>query len=433
MNISAITLGCKVNQYETQAMLAAMERAGFSICDGPADVILINSCTVTSQSDHKVRQALHRARRENPDAVLVLTGCMPQAFPEKAASLLDADIVLGNANRASLPAHVLHYLSTHQRIVDIEPHGSHFEPMQVTNFYERTRAFIKIEDGCNRFCTYCIIPYARGRVRSKPLAELQAELSALGAHGYREVVLTGINLPAYGQDLGLTLCDAVEAACATPGILRVRLGSLEPEMLTAPVIMRLSRQKALCPQFHLALQSGCDATLQRMNRHYTTAEYREIVQNLRAAFSNAALTTDMMVGFPGERDEEFAQSLAFAEEIAFAKVHVFAYSRRPGTRAADFPNQVTNAEKERRSAALIDATKRTRIAFLQKQIGLVEEVLFEQQKQPGVWEGYTRNYTPVYLASGTSLAGRILHVRLTGLAGDGCAAQAVEEKASGTV
>ena len=231
------------------------------------------------------------------------------------------------------------------------------------NFTGRTRAFVKIEDGCNRFCSYCIIPYARGRVRSKPLEDLKAELAGLGANGYKEVVLTGINLSAYGQEFGLHLCDAIEAACATPGIERVRLGSLEPEQLSEDVIRRMAKQKKLCPQFHLSLQSGCDATLKRMNRHYTADEYRTIVRNLRAAFENAAITTDIMVGFAGETDEEFAESLAFAEEIAFAKVHVFAYSRRPGTRAYDMGDQLTNAVKEARSHEMIRVTTATQQAF----------------------------------------------------------------------
>lgn len=420
MKVSAITLGCKVNQYETQAMLKMLEQAGFTVCDGPADIILINSCTVTAQSDHKVRQTLHRARRENPTAVLILTGCMPQAFPEKSAALSDADIVLGNSNRASLVPHILQYLSTHQRIVDIEPHGKKFESMEVTDFYERTRAFVKIEDGCNRFCTYCIIPYARGRVRSKPLNDLKDELAQLGRHGYKEVVLTGINLPAYGQDLGLDLCDAVDAACQIDGIQRVRLGSLEPEQLTPPVIARLAAQKKLCPQFHLSLQSGCDATLKRMNRHYTANEYRTIVQNLRAAFPNAAMTTDIMVGFAGETEEEFRQSLAFAGEIAFAKVHVFPYSQRPGTRAADFPGQVPKAEKERRCHRMIAVTRETRSAFLQQQVGLTEPVLFERRRENGALEGYTPNYTPVFIKSEKELTGKILPVKITEAADDDC-------------
>ena len=429
MKVSAITLGCKVNQYETQAMLAKMTAAGFGVCAAgePADVVLINSCTVTAASDHKVRQTLHRARKNNPDAVLVLPGCMPQAFPEAAAALEDADVVLGNSNRGALVPDILKYLSTHQRVIDIVPHetGEAFEAMQVESFFERTRAFVKIQDGCNRFCSYCIIPYARGRIRSKPLEELKTELAALGKNGYREVVLTGINLSAYGQELGLHLCDAVEAACAVPEIARVRLGSLEPEQLQDDVIARLAKQEKLCPQFHLSLQSGCDETLRRMNRHYDTAEYRRIVKPLRSVFPNAAITTDMMVGFAGETEEEFAQSLAFAKEIAFAKVHVFAYSRRPGTVAYNMPGQVSNAVKEARSHALIEATEVTRRAFLQEQLGRVEPVLFEQEAAKNVWEGYTANYTPVHMASSEPLAGKILPVRLTDCAGDFCLAEPV--------
>ena len=416
MKVFAITLGCKVNQYETQVMLSQMCRAGFiaASCEEESDVILVNSCTVTAASDHKVRQTLHRARRAAPSAVLVLTGCMPQAFPEAAAALSDADIVLGNTSRASLVPHVQTFLRTHERIVDIGKHetGERFESMQVREFHERTRAFLKIEDGCNRFCSYCIIPYARGRVRSKPLEELKNELAELGENGYREVVLTGINLSAYGQELGLSLCDAVEAACAVPGIARVRLGSLEPEQMDEPVIARMARQEKLCPQFHLSLQSGCDATLRRMNRHYDTAEYRRIVANLRAAFPNAAITTDIMVGFAGETEEEFQQSLAFAEEIGFAKAHVFAYSRRPGTVADKMPDQVSKKEKEERSARMIAATQRTKEAFFQTQLGRTELVLFEQTCAPSVWEGYTSNYTPVHVVSSEIQSGELRPVLL---------------------
>ena len=424
MKVHAITLGCKVNQYETQNMLASLASAGISPCDSSqeADIVLVNSCTVTAASDHKVRQTLHRARRQNPNAVIVLTGCMPQAFPEEAQALTDADIILGNSNRAALVPDLMQYLSSRQRIIDILPHetGEKFEPMQVKRFYERTRAFVKIQDGCNRFCSYCIIPYARGRIRSKPLPQLREELAVLGQNGYREVVLTGINLSAYGQEMGLHLCDAVEAACAVPEIQRVRLGSLEPEQLQDDVIQRLARQEKLCPQFHLSLQSGCDATLRRMNRHYDTAEYRRIVEKLREVFPNAAITTDMMVGFAGETEEEFAQSLEFARSIAFAKVHVFAYSRRPGTVAYNMPRQVSNAVKEQRSRALSAVTEETRWAFLQEQVGRLEPVLFEQQAAPGIWEGYTPNYTPVHVPSEEALAGEIRPVRLTECTGELC-------------
>ena len=423
MKVHVITLGCKVNQYESQAMLQQLLHAGFSPSMGEsADVVLINSCTVTATSDHKVRQTLHRARRQNPGAVIVLTGCMPQAFPEEAEALTDADVILCNSNRSALLPDILTYLSTHQRIIDIVPHerkGS-FEPMQIEDFQERTRAFIKIQDGCNRFCSYCIIPYARGRVRSKPLEDLEQELRLLGERGFREIVLTGINLSAYGQELDLHLCDAVEAACRMPGIERVRLGSLEPEQLSLPVIQRLAAQKKLCPQFHLSLQSGCDATLRRMNRHYDTAEYREIVQNLRAAFLNAAITTDIMVGFAGETEQEFAESLAFAEEIGFAKVHVFAYSRRPGTVAYSAPDQLTKEVKDRRSKAMIEVTLGTMREFFQRQVDQTAGVLFERECAPGVYEGYTENYTPVTVSSEKPLHGQILPVRITSAGEDGC-------------
>lgn len=411
MKVSVLTLGCKVNQYESQAMLEQLVSAGFSACEPSAesDVVLINSCTVTATSDQKVRQSLRRARRANPNAVIVLTGCMPQAFPELAEQLTDADIVLGNSNRRSLLPDILQYFSSRQRIVDIVPHekAAAFESMHVDRFYERTRAFIKIEDGCNRFCSYCIIPYARGRVRSKPLEELKQEVADIAANGYREVVLTGINLSAYGQELGLHLCDAVETACQPEGIVRVRLGSLEPEQLSEPVIARLARQKKLCPQFHLSLQSGCDETLKRMNRHYTADEYRTIVRNLRASFPNAAITTDIMVGFPGETEEEFTESLAFAEEIRFAKVHVFAYSRRPGTKANDAPDQVTQRVKEERSHRMIALTQKTKEAFFQEQLGRTEEVLFERETAKHVYDGYTKNYTPVKVSSTENLCGQI--------------------------
>lgn len=424
MKAKIITLGCKVNQYESEAMLEALLAGGFqeAASGEEADVMVVNSCTVTATSDQKVRQTLRRARKENPGAVTVLTGCMPQAFPEEAAALLEADVVLGNARRADLLPRVMEYLSSKQRIVDIAPHekGEKFERMAVSTFHGRTRAFLKIEDGCDRFCSYCIIPYARGRVRSKPLEDIQEEVRRLGEQGFQEVVLTGINLPAYGRELGLHLCDAVEAACQAPGISRVRLGSLEPEQLTPDVIARMAKEEKLCPQFHLSLQSGCDATLRRMNRHYTTAEYRQIVGNLWAAFPGCAITTDIMVGFAGETQEEFEQSLQFAREIAFAKVHVFAYSRRPGTRAYDAPGQVPNKVKEERSRQMIQVTKTTQQAFLQAQVDKVEEVLFEQQREQGVWEGYTRNYTHVLAPSGKDLSGQLLPVELLEVQGESC-------------
>ena len=429
MKVKFVTLGCKVNQVESEAMREALLAAGFQEAAGgeTADVVVVNSCTVTATSDQKARQALRREKKRNPGAVAVLTGCWPQAFPQEAQEFLEADVVLGTARRGDLVPRLLEYLSTKQRVVDIAPHqkGEKFEKLSISAMHGRTRAFVKIEDGCDRFCSYCIIPYARGRVRSKPLEDIREEAARLGEAGYKEVVLTGINLPAYGKDLGGDLCDAVEAACAASGILRVRLGSLEPEQLTPPVIARLAAQEKLCPQFHLSLQSGCDDTLRRMNRHYTTAEYRQIVGDLRKAFPNCAVTTDIMVGFAGETEEEFGESLAFAKEIAFAKVHVFAYSRRPGTRAYDMPGQVPNREKERRSREMIAATLETQRAFFAAQTGRVEEVLFEQERDRNVYEGYTRNYTPVRVASAAPLQGQVRQVRLTQALEDFCLGELV--------
>ena len=429
MKVKFVTLGCKVNQVESEAMREALLAAGFQEAAGgeTADVVVVNSCTVTATSDQKARQALRREKKRNPGAVAVLTGCWPQAFPQEAQEFLEADVVLGTARRGDLVPRLLEYLSTKQRVVDIAPHqkGEKFEKLSISAMHGRTRAFVKIEDGCANFCSYCIVPYVRGRERSRPLEDIREEAARLGEAGYKEVVLTGINLPAYGKDLGGDLCDAVEAACAASGILRVRLGSLEPEQLTPPVIARLAAQEKLCPQFHLSLQSGCDETLRRMNRHYTAAEYRQIVGNLRKAFPNCAVTTDIMVGFAGETEEEFAKSLAFAKEIAFAKVHVFAYSRRPGTRAYDMPGQVPNREKERRSREMIAATLETQRAFFAAQTGRVEEVLFEQERDRNVYEGYTRNYTPVRVASAAPLQGQIRQVRLTQALEDFCLGELV--------
>lgn len=416
MKVKFYTLGCKVNQYESEAMLNMLGDRGIGKAgsDETADIVVVNSCTVTAQSDHKVRQTLHRAKKDNPGAIAVITGCMVQAFPEDSERLTDADIVLGNSERKNMFDHIMNFLSTKQRIVDVKPHEKEekFEQMKVNSYSERTRAFVKIEDGCNRFCSYCIIPYARGRVRSKTMEDLKSELRELAANGYKEIVLTGINLSCYGQEFGLNLCDAIEAACEIDGIERVRLGSLEPEQLSQDVINRMAKQEKLCPQFHLSLQSGSDGTLKRMNRHYTCDEYREIVANLRKAFQNVAITTDIMVGFAGETEEEFAESLAFAEEIAFAKVHVFAYSRRPGTKAYDAPNQVNNRTKEERSHKMIELTKRTQEEFARAQIGLTESVLFERRKKDGLLEGYTKNYTPVLLDTEKDLRGKIVDVTI---------------------
>lgn len=417
MNAYFYTLGCKVNQYETQAMRRQLEEQGFVTAEftpGQPDVgdavLVINSCTVTGESDRKLRQLLRRCRREHPQSVLVLTGCMPQAFPEVAEGFAEPDILLGNAKRSELPAKLQQFLTCRTRIVDIAPHGKEFEKLSIREFQGRTRAFLKIEDGCNRFCSYCIIPYARGRVRSKPLDELEQEVRQLAKQGYVEIVLVGINLTAYGQDLGLSICDAVERVCAVDGIHRVRLGSIEPDHLTDDVMDRLAACDKLCPQFHLALQSGCDATLKRMNRHYTTAEYRALCDKLRLRFPNAALTTDIMVGFPGETEAEFEESLAFAKKIAFSRIHCFAYSKRAGTPAAKAAGQVPNAEKARRNRLMIAMGEECANAYAKSLVGKTVEVLPETVREDGRLEGYTDTYVPVVISGGKE--GTLCRVRI---------------------
>lgn len=422
MNVHMITLGCKVNQYESQAICAMMEQCGFTAQDAPegADVIILNSCTVTGTSDQKVRQTLRRARRRNPDAVLVLTGCMPQAFPEESAKLLgDADIVVGNTNRHAIPALVLQFMNDRAPILQIEPHraGAAFESLRVRDFHDRTRAFVKIEDGCNRFCSYCIIPYARGRVRSKPMDELRAELAQISEAGYREVVLVGINLSAYGQDIGLQLCDAVDAAAATD-IARIRLGSLEPDRMTDELLDRLAREPKFCPQFHLSMQSGCTETLRRMNRHYTAPEYAEIVRNIRAHFAQSSITTDWMVGFAGETDAEFAESMRFVEAVRFAKVHVFPYSQRPGTVADRLSDQVAPAVKEARTHQALALADRLHRAFLDSQVSRTADVLLETTAN-GWFTGFTPDYAPVRVR-GDALHNEIRRVRIDGTDSDVC-------------
>lgn len=427
LRIAFFTLGCKVNQYETSIMMQRFSAEGFDIVDDreDADVYVVNSCTVTATGDRKSHQVLRRFRRQNPSAVLCLCGCFPQAFPDAAEAIPEADIIMGSKNRDRLLQAVNQRLSGGDRIIDIAPHekGEAFEAMSMSVMgKEHTRAFVKIQDGCERYCAYCIIPKARGPVRSKKLTDLKSELQALAGSGYREVVLAGINLPSYGQGLGLRLLDALKCACAIPGIERVRLGSLEPELLSPEDISAMAALPKLCPQFHLSLQSGCDETLRRMRRHYDTAEYRRIVADLRSAFPGCAITTDIMVGFPGETEEEHQASLNFAGEIGFARVHVFAYSPRPGTTAAKLPDQIPAAVKARRSQEMTDVAAETRQLFLKAQIGTVAEVLFETAAN-NLWHGYTKNYTPVLTPYAGSLAGGVYSVSITGVDGDNCTGQ----------
>lgn len=416
MNIAFYTLGCKVNQYETEVMREAFESKGHTVVsDGmPFDVIIINSCTVTAESDRKTRQAVHRFKRQNPNAVVVLTGCMAQAFSDDAKALVDADIVIGNTDVSKIYEKVCEY--NNNRIFEVIPHprDERFNTPSIESFAERTRAYMKIQDGCDRFCTYCIIPTARGWLRSKPIDEITREAEKLANNGYIEAVLVGINLTSYGKETGgeINICDAVEAVAKVSGIKRIRLGSLEPDHITDETLTRLSKIDKFCPQFHLSLQSGCDATLRRMNRHYDTAFYRDLVQRIRKAFPNSAITTDIMVGFAGETEEEFEASVNFAKEIGFAKAHVFAYSRRAGTMAYNMPNQVTKAEKSKRSHLMIEATAETEAEFIKSHLGKTVEVLFETMENDYA-VGYTKNYLYVKVKSNTAHTGELLNVKIT--------------------
>ena len=416
MKVTFYTLGCKVNQYETESMREQLIAAGYD-CSGTAhdsDIVIINSCTVTAESDRKTRQAVRRFRKLLPDSIIVLCGCVPAAFPEIEKSLPEADILFANSGEGSLCGLLEKYINDKKRIVDIKLHekGECFSTPPITDFSERTRAFVKIEDGCDRYCSYCIIPTARGRVRSRNIESIKEEISSLAKKGFCEIVLVGINLSAYGKDNGLNLCDAVQAVADVDGIERIRLGSLEPDHISDEMLKRLSGVPQFCPQFHLSLQSGCDATLKRMNRHYDSAFYRDLVKRIRAIFPDCSITTDIMVGFAGETDEEFKESLDFASEIGFAKAHIFAYSRRLGTVADKLPDQVQNAVKAERSHIMISTCLEKEREFLKSQLGRTFPVLFETEEN-GFTYGYTPNYTRVKVKAETPLCGKIVNVKLT--------------------
>lgn len=428
MKVAFYTLGCKVNQYETQALKESFAKRGHTVVseDAQFDAIVINSCTVTAESDRKTRQTVRRFRKASPEAAIVLTGCMVQAFPDDATALGEVDVITGNTNPLRLIELTERFLADGERVIEVGSHKprERFNTPAITEFAERTRAYLKIEDGCDRFCSYCIIPTARGRVRSKPLEEIRAESEAIAANGFREIVLVGINLSAYGKNEEINICDAVDTVCAIEGISRVRLGSLEPDHISDEMLLRLKKQEKFCPQFHLSLQSGCDRILKQMNRHYDTAFYRDLVERIRKIFPGAAITTDIMVGFPGETEEDFLQSLAFAEEIGFAKTHVFAYSRRKGTVAYGLDNQVSRAEKERRSIIMIKAAEKSEQAFLESQTGRIFPVLFETA-QEDIQEGYTPNYSRVRLSCAQPLTGQIRNVRLVSAENGYCTGEIV--------
>ena len=420
-----------MNQYESEYMKELMENSGYGYRenDSECDIFIVNSCTVTAISEAKCRRFLGRLRREHPDSVIILSGCMSQAFPRKYENFISCDIVVGNTERGIIPDLLREFSETRKQILKVDEHDRKngvFENCTIKGFSERSRAYIKIEDGCDRFCSYCIIPYARGRVRSKPLNTLKEEVSALALKGYKEIVLVGINLSKYGTDIGLNICDAIDAVAEAEGIERIRLGSLEPELLTEDILSRMSKCKKFCPQFHLSLQSGSDGTLKRMNRHYTSSEYMDIVNNIRSKFENPGFTTDVMVGFPGEDEKEFSESLKFVESVGFAKVHVFPYSRRSGTVADRMPLQLTKSVKEERARLMSDMSQRKREEFLRSQVGITTTIVIEQEIENGVFEGYTPNYTPVRISlHSCELKGDCVPVRITEAFDDYCTGEVI--------
>ena len=422
MDIAIYTLGCKVNQYETQAMERELLRRGHTLVpfEDLADAYIINTCTVTAVSDKKCRNVIRRAKKMNPQAVVAVCGCYAQTEPEAVAAL-GVDLVSGTAGRMEFLDLLEGQLKNHAApIVQVDEslRRRDFERLTAGGQLGRTRAMLKVEDGCTNFCTYCIIPYARGPVRSLPLSEAVDQAKELEAQGYREIVLTGIEISSWGRDLkeGQTLIDLVEALChAVPG-LRVRLGSLEPRTITEDFCQRAVALPNLCPHFHLSMQSGCDETLKRMNRKYDTARYLQSVQWLNQYFDRPAITTDLIVGFPQETEEEFAQTLDFIRRCAFSSMHIFPYSRRSGTPAATMAGQIPHAVQEQRAQAAQAVAREMEEAYLQALVGSTLPVLFEEEKE-GLWQGHAPNYVAVR-AVGEDLHNQLRQVTVTGV-GDG--------------
>ena len=420
-------LGCKVNAYETEAMQHLLEEAGYEIVPftQKADVYVINTCSVTNMADRKSRQMLHKAKKNNPDSIVVAAGCYVQTSEKEVLNDLSVDIVIGNDRKHDLVRLLEEYSldSVNDTVDDINDGKHDFEELFIDHTKEHTIAFIKVQDGCNQFCSYCIIPYARGRVRSRRFENVIAEVERLAANGFKEVVLTGIHLSSYGVDFeeATGLLELIQAVNAVKGIERIRLGSLEPKIVTEHFASELSKLDKICPHFHLSLQSGCDATLKRMNRKYTTKEYERGCELLRKYFVHPAITTDVIVGFPGETEEEFEQTKAYLEHIHFYEMHIFKYSKRKGTRAAVMPDQIDEQIKAARSEKLIALGHDMSKEFRKFYIGKNEEVLFEEKAVIGDKEyfvGYTKEYVKVAKETAENLENQIVSGRISGMLTD---------------
>ena len=422
MRTAIYTLGCKVNQYETQAMEAELTRRGHTLVpfDGEADAYIINTCTVTAVSDKKSRQMIRQARKRAPHAIVAVCGCYAQTDPE-AVEALEVDLVMGTNDRMGFLDRLEALSPDGGQVVDVDDalRRRAFERLPAGGLEGRTRAMLKVEDGCVNFCTYCIIPYARGPIRSLPAAEAAAQAAKLADEGYKELVLTGIEISSWGRDLEgrPELMDLIEAVCAAAPDCRVRLGSLEPRTITEDFCRRGAAIPNLCPHFHLSMQSGCDSVLKRMNRKYDTARYYESVRLLRDYFDRPGITTDLIVGFPGETEEEFVQTLDFVKKCAFSAMHIFPYSRRTGTPAAAMAGQCSNAVKEERAHRAGEVARGLHQAWLESWVGQTLPVLFEEEKD-GLWRGHAPNYTEVF-APGQGLHNGIRNVKITGLHGEG--------------
>lgn len=420
-------LGCKVNAYETEAMQHLLEEAGYEIVPftQKADVYVINTCSVTNMADRKSRQMLHKAKKNNPDSIVVAAGCYVQTSEKEVLNDLSVDIVIGNDRKHDLVRLLEEYSldSVNDTVDDINDGKHDFEELFIDQTKEHTRAFIKVQDGCNQFCSYCIIPYARGRVRSRRFENVIAEVERLAANGFKEVVLTGIHLSSYGVDFeeATGLLELIQAVNAVKGIERIRLGSLEPKIVTEHFASELSKLDKICPHFHLSLQSGCDATLKRMNRKYTTKEYERGCELLRKYFVHPAITTDVIVGFPGETEEEFEQTKAYLEHIHFYEMHIFKYSKRKGTSAAVMPDQIDEQIKAARSEKLIALGHDMSKEFRKFYIGKNEEALFEEKAVIGDKEyfvGYTKEYVKVAKKTDENLENQIVSGRISGMLTD---------------
>ena len=403
--VKFITLGCKVNQYETNAMAQKFLEKGYKVIEEyeqngeKPDICIINTCTVTNMSDRKSRQMLRREKENNEKVIVVAVGCYAQVAKEELKKIPEIDLVLGNNEKVDIVKYVEDYINENENNIEIEDvmQSRLFSDFGDITFTEKTRAVVKIQDGCDRFCSYCIIPYARGRVRSRKPESIISEITKIAEKDIKEVVITGIHIASYGKDFKeeYKLIDLLEEINKIDGIERIRLGSIEPLLITDEFVERLKKLDKICHHFHLSLQSGCDETLKRMNRRYTTEQFREIVKRLRNAYNDVNLTTDIIVGFPGETEEEFEKNYKFLDEIKFYKMHIFKYSQRKGTKAAVMPNQIPGDIKELRSRKLIELSNKNEFEINQKYIGQKVEVLFEEEKE-GCYKGHTANYILIY-------------------------------------